>query len=481
MAKPEPDPGLPIKLGPVSNGEYDPPPTTPFLREVVRRSRAALDANARRAGMSRRQFLVSACGAATTLAVLSSCSDEARDASSSTTGPGGSFDVPDEATTETTAAEEALGGDEFVFDVQGHLLELDPDSPANAPRFPQAGCGDDPKDCFDTEHFLDLVFSQSDTSMIVLSAIPFSGNALSPQVMARTVDLVERLCGERRVLMQGETSPSVGALEAELEAMADLAERFPIRAWKAYTHSGGPGWYLDDHDPAAPQVGRAFLDQAAALDIPIVAVHKGLSGEDPFASPVDVGPAAAAHPDLSLVIYHSGYEVTHREGPYPGPEGEVRGVDRLVRSLADAGIGPGGNVYAELGSTWRSVMTDPDEAAHLLGKLLLAVGEDNVVWGTDSIWYGSPQDQIEAFRAFRISEEFQERFGYPALTDEVKAKILGLSSARLYGVDPITGRCELTREQLEEARLASARPFATYGPTTAAGARAIRAQPPHWA
>ena len=38
-----------------------------------------------------------------------------------------------------------------------------------------------------------------------------------------------------------------------------------------------------------------------------------------------------------------------------------------------------------------------------------------MLWGTDSIFYGSPQDQIQAFRAFQISDEFQERFGYPAL------------------------------------------------------------------
>ncbi len=48
-------------------------------------------------------------------------------------------------------------------------------------------------------------------------------------------------------------------------------------------------------------------------------------------------------------------------------------------------------------------MRDPDAAAHALGKLLKYVGEDNVLWGTDSIWYGSPQDQIQAFRTFQIS------------------------------------------------------------------------------
>jgi hypothetical protein len=41
--------------------------------------------------------------------------------------------------------------------------------------------------------------------------------------------------------------------------------------------------------------------------------------------------------------------------------------------------------------------------AHLLDKLLRYVSEDNVLWGTDSIWYGSPQDQIQAFRRFKIA------------------------------------------------------------------------------
>ena len=81
-------------------------------------------------------------------------------------------------------------------------------------------------------------------------------------------------------------------------------------------------------------------------------------------------------------------------------------------------------------------MGDPTQAAHVLGKLLKALGPERILWGTDSIWYGTPQDQIQAFRAFQITEEFQERFGYPALTDEVKARILGRNAAELYGVEP---------------------------------------------
>jgi hypothetical protein len=88
----------------------------------------------------------------------------------------------------------------------------------------------------------------------------------------------------------------------------------------------------------------------------------------------------------------------------------------------------------------------------VLGKLLRYVGEDNVVWGTDCLFYGSPQPQIQAFRAFRISEEFRERYGYPALTREVKAKVLGRNAATLYGIEPVPPRCDFTRRELARIR-----------------------------
>jgi len=75
-----------------------------------------------------------------------------------------------------------------------------------------------------------------------------------------------------------------------------------------------------------------------------------------------------------------------------------------------------------------------------------------VLWGTDAIWYGSPQPQLMAFRAFQISEELQARHGYPALTDEVKRKVLGLNAASLFGVDPSADRCQLDGVDLGQAR-----------------------------
>jgi hypothetical protein len=87
-------------------------------------------------------------------------------------------------------------------------------------------------------------------------------------------------------------------------------------------------------------------------------------------------------------------------------------------------------------------------AQHVIGKLLLHLGEDNVLWGSECVWLGSPQPQIEAFRRFEISTELQDQYGYPALTPSLKAKILGLSAARVYGIDPEATRCRIKAGQL---------------------------------
>lgn len=97
------------------------------------------------------------------------------------------------------------------------------------------------------------------------------------------------------------------------------------------------------------------------------------------------------------------------------------------------------------------ILRRPEEAAHVLGKLLLAVGEGRILWGTDSVWYGPPQPLIDAFRPFTIPERLREAYGYPALTRDVKQKILGGNAAGLYGIEPPT-RSPEQRAWIDEAR-----------------------------
>lgn len=467
----ERDPGLPIKLEPCSNTEFAPPPPSELVRETVRRARRMCEERALKLGMPRREFLLSSMGAATTLAALAACSDDSSNGTS-----GGTFEVPEEATIDPEAALEMLGSDQPIIDVQTHFLDDSPDVSDLSNLFlgfrPECD-PEDPRACFTTDRWIEEVFGRSDTTMAVLSALPIPEGAdpLSAEIMDAARRQLEEICdSEGRVLVQGHAQPNQGELQAKFDAMEEEAQRYPVVAWKTYTHAG-TGWTLDDS--AGEPIGEAFLAKVEEMGIDIVCVHKGfnlgLNDNPVFHQARDVGPAARNHPDLRFCIYHSGFETSVAEGPYD-PDAPNDGVDLLIKSLEDNAIEPGGNVYAELGGTWRSVMQDPDTAAHVLGKLLLAVGEDRILWGTDSIWFGSPQDQIQALRTFQISEEFQERYGYPQLTDELKAKIFWRNAAQLHGIDVYRLTCDAAATDpasREEARRATRLSNATYGPKTA--------------
>ena len=271
MGEPAEDPGLPIKFGPCSNGEFVPPPLTPVEREAIRRAHLACGENARGVGMSRRQFLYTASAAATTLLTLQGClSDSGNDS-------GGRYTVPAGAGKDQDAAREALGGEEFIFDVQGHHLEYDlmPSTrgePFFGSVFPQVNCGqDDPRACFAREVFLEEFFLRSDTNMVTLSALPIApkGSPLSAAIMEETRHTAELVCGWDSVLLHAQALPNYGPLQANLDEMEENARRYPIAAWKVFTHFpdafGDPGnaWRLDDADPSLPP-GRPRVHRQGA-------------------------------------------------------------------------------------------------------------------------------------------------------------------------------------------------------------------------
>ena len=61
--------------------------------------------------------------------------------------------------------------------------------------------------------------------------------------------------------------------------------------------------------------------------------------------------------------------------------------------------------------------------------------KDQIIFGSDSLWYGTPQWQLEAFWRFQIPEQIRQKWGYPKISDNAKRKILGLNAARIYGLD----------------------------------------------
>src|SRR5688572_13392351 len=435
---------LPIKLDSTSNGEFVPVPLSAANRAANRLAHEHASAFSRKLSLTRRSFLVSACGAASTLLAFN-----AANAAAGRTG--GYFDIDPDAALDLQLARAQVGAakDEFILDVQGHFI----DTPKGNSKGPEV--------------FIKDVFMDSDTDVMVLSFVPSARDAepVTIQAADHVRRTVEKLEGTHRLLLHGRVNPNQ---PGDLEGMDELKEKWGVSAWKTYTQygPGGRGYFLTD------DVGTRFIERARKLNVKVICIHKGLpfggrSYEHSQCS--DIGVVAKRYPDVKFLIYHSGFVSSVREQPYDHAA-KRDGIDTLIRSLVDNGVKPGSNVYAELGSTWRFLMRDPEQAAHALGKLIKYCGADNVLWGTDSIWYGSPQDQIQAFRSFQISPELRDKHGYAEITPALRAKIFGLSAARVYGLNSSEIRKFTRQDKIARERLAYAEDpqphFRTYGPKT---------------
>jgi hypothetical protein len=109
------------------------------------------------------------------------------------------------------------------------------------------------------------------------------------------------------------------------------------------------------------------------------------------------------------------------------------------------------NVYPEIGSSFGTlVVYSPEMCQHLIGRNCKLYGSDHVVWGTDCLWWGSPQWVIDAFKRFQITDEMVEKFGYKKLTKEDKANIFGLNAAKIYGIDATERRKNIPKDELSK-------------------------------
>jgi len=498
---PEIPPITPVRFGNWSNGEIFMPKTAKDeLMEKTVLDRA--EETSRRLGIDRREFLASSMGMATCLAVINQingCSSDDStqdDAGKSPTGAGmcnepgdAAFVVPTEATCEESDFLDSSG--EFIFDIQTHSFddgewrEKNPgiadyltNDLGSLQRLPIIGAGcstavePEVLDCYKQNHYADLMFTDSDTTVAVITSWPANtcteakpvgcGLPLSNDGMRELRDWVNNRALSQRVVNQIQVMPNDNwPLQKEIMTMAYEDPDFRAVSWKCY-----PAWKSDSYRPNGlpsgyfmnDEIGQAFIQHGLDLCVPNFAIHKGLSipGFDvEHNQSIDIGPAAKMFPDANFIVYHSsinagcGADVMAGQTapdcseavPYDPDDPQPRGLNQLIRSMQDNDIGPNENVYGELGTAWQSVMTDTSAAQHFIGKLLLYIGEDNICWGTDSILVGSPQLQITQMRSFQITQQYQEMYGYPALTPERKAKLFGLNAARIFRVDPDLERC----------------------------------------
>lgn len=464
------DSPIPTRL--VSNEEFPPLSQTVAQRRVEHETNRLAESCARRLGISRHEFLRTTGGMAAAFLAMNSVF-------------GRFFDVWEIELLDRASAAEHSGSTPFIFDVQTHYVSsrYDPlDAEASRKgavskdrllalrrHVREMGWNPDLRRDKGTiadlswENFVREVFLESETSIALISTPPgpYPQEAVvPPSEMTHIRDEINRVAGSRRMLAHGLTTPQLG--RADLDFMDMQASLLKVDAWKCYTGSPpkglNQGWWMDDEKIAYP-----MLERARALTVPRICVHKGLplGPIEDYNHPRDLIKAAKDFPDIQFLVYHAGFrgmaglEDTFRR------TGEVPWTTEFCRmKTAEPSIT---NIYMELGSTFgQLVSAQPELCAHVLGQIVKAFGTDHVLWGTDSIWYGTPQWQLEAFRRFQIPDRLVERHGYQPLTAEIKARILGLNAAKVFGVDVAATRHAVPQDYIGRIKMAHAGAPAPY-------------------
>ncbi len=442
--------GTPIPTQIVSNEEYPPLPQTTDQKRVETRIKELATDFAARLGMTRRDFLRTSGGMATGFLAMNEVF-------------GQNYRVELAEALDPAAYKEMWPKQEFIFDAQTHHVK---DSITGPTMFRvltgKAGLNPDlagitpGPDTLHRANFVKEIFFDSDTVMAVMSGAvigPPESHALPSPDMVETRNLVNKAAGSQRMLSHGLADPVDPTFVPE--GMDWQVEELKIDGWKVYTGNPTGPWRLDDKAVAYP-----FFEKSLRLGIKNISMHKGLplpGRYEDFFKPDDIMQAAKDFPELNFIVYHSGMK--HMLTMLPpgesgiGPDGYLPWTTDLVRMQKENPKVT--NVYPELGSVFgHSVVTHPEIAGHLLGQLIDGFGADHVIWGTDCIWWGSPQWLIEAFRRYQIPDSLQEKFGYAAITAADRDIIFGKNLAGLYKVNVAAQRKAIPGDSLSQMKTA---------------------------
>src|SRR5437899_3062097 len=284
------------------------------------------------------------------------------------------------------------------------------------------------------------------------------GEILTAAQTAAARNFINEIAGSTRMLCHGLLYVGKG----NLAAIQEQIDQHEPDSWKGYNISNSAKvdddpnslmrqWRHDDAEVAYPTFELIQKNyerlKGRKPGFNNICVHKGLAPGPPDPKrghPDDLPKAARDWPKLNFITYHACIQPNFflADTLADVQAGKLRdGVPNISWTTEYAQLVQGlPNCYAEIGTTWASsVVTFPTIAAHIMGQLLKFLGPDRIVFGSDSVWYGSPQWQIDALWRFQIPEELRKKYGYPELNREVKRKILGLNSARLYGIKPLEG------------------------------------------
>jgi len=267
------------------------------------------------------------------------------------------------------------------------------------------------------------LFEESETDMAVAQTVPLmtgwnKGYAPAERQYALAKAYPDRVyfCGGVDPVWQG-VDEALRELERQVVEWGAISMKF------YQSQNGRTSWRADDREIAYP-----LYEKALDLGLNHVQFHKGA----PFGhenvedlAPYDLQAAARDFPDLIFVVHHLG-------DPF---------VDETINVAARFE-----NIHMTL-STWVNLHPImPMESFHRLGKCLMFVGEDKLMYGSEAFVWPQVQGLLDMIVDLQMPEELQDGYGYPALTDLFKRKFLGENLARLMGIDLEEKRSALQKD-----------------------------------
>jgi predicted TIM-barrel fold metal-dependent hydrolase len=261
------------------------------------------------------------------------------------------------------------------------------------------------------EDLYDMVFVQAPTDMAMAQVVPIFDWYKDWFAPVKTQHAMAEKYPDR-VLFCGGADPLYRGLVDALDSIEYQVKELGAKSIKFYNGHVDRSWRCDD-----PKLAYPMYEKCQKLGVDVVQFHKGI----PFGktnvevmSPLDIQAAARDFPDMKFVIHHLSV-------PY---------FDETiwVANRFD-------NVYLALSGNIDYFVIAPRLVQEQLGRLLMEVGVDKLLWGSEAALAGGPAPYLKAFMDMEIPEDLRSGYGYPQITREDKAKILGLNFAKLMGLD----------------------------------------------
>ena len=454
----------PIPVQSVASDEFMPAPQSPRQKQFEARVKELGSELSKRLGISRRRFFQTSSGMAAAFLAMND-----------TFGPlfgvsRAEAQTPDQA----NARAKALSG-QFIMDMHTHYLRPGTrimtfvnqrKAVGKAGWNPGLSQKEQTIEDLMFQNYIKEIYLDSDTKVACISGAPSEVPEdwfLTNKMKADTRAEVNAIAGTKRMFAHAIFTPGydgwMDAIDRDIETLKpDSMKGYTIGDNTNKNLSRHP-WHLDDEKLLYPAYAK-FLKAG----LKNVCVHKGLFPESvakdfphllPHCDVRDVAKAAKDWPQMNFIIYHGAYRYAGGgKAEDAWAQFEKTGRIDWITDLADIPSKHGvTNVYADVGQLFaQTTMAEPRLAAVMMGQLIKGMGVDHVCWGTDAIWTGSPQWQIEALRRLEIPEELQKKHGYAALgaaDGPVKTAIFGGNNARLYNYQP-QQRAALENDKLAE-------------------------------